>query len=68
MKVLSKYHQTCVNHTLLDAEDGNRPFGGFGMRANYVSYGGERRAEPLLMSQAAARNLPVAVPIAVGGK
>jgi len=68
VKVLSKHHQTCVNHTLLEAEDGNRPFGGFGMRANYVSYGGERRAEPLLMSQAAARNLPVAVPIAAGAK
>lgn len=60
VKVLAKRHQTCVNHTLLDAEDGNRPFGGLGMRANYISYGGERHAEPLLMSQAAARNLPTA--------
>ncbi|MGA5134452.1 aldehyde dehydrogenase family protein [Streptomyces olivoreticuli] len=68
VNVLAKRHQTCVNHTLLDAEDGNRPFGGFGMRANYISYGDERHAEPLLMSQAVAQNLPTATPIAVGGK
>ncbi|WP_116209386.1 aldehyde dehydrogenase family protein [Streptomyces olivoreticuli] len=68
VNVLSKRHQTCVNHTLLDAEDGNRPFGGFGMMANYISYGGERHAEPLLMSQAVAQNLPTAAPVAVGGK
>ncbi len=68
VNVLAKRHQTCVNHTLLDAEDGNRPFGGFGMRANYISYGDERHAEPLLMSQAVAQNLPMAAPIAVGGK
>ncbi|WP_236711008.1 aldehyde dehydrogenase family protein [Streptomyces sp. 150FB] len=68
VKVLAKRHQTCVNHTLLDAEDGNRPFGGFGMRANYISYGGERHAEPLLISQAVARNLPASAPVLVGGK
>ncbi|WP_073786007.1 aldehyde dehydrogenase family protein [Streptomyces uncialis] len=68
VKVLSKRHHTCVNHTLLDAEDGNRPFGGFGMRANYLSYGGERHAEPLLTSQAVARNIPTAAPTTVGGK
>ncbi|GCD32809.1 AMP-dependent synthetase [Streptomyces chrestomyceticus JCM 4735] len=66
--VLSKRHHTCVNHTLLEAEDGNRPFGGFGMRANYLSYGGERHAEPLLMSQAVAQHLPTAAPVAVRGK
>ncbi len=68
VKVLSKRHRTCVNHTLLDAEDGNRPFGGFGMMANYVSYGGERHAEPLLMSRAVARNIPTAAPVAVRGE
>ncbi|OXM43892.1 hypothetical protein CFP75_36665 [Amycolatopsis alba DSM 44262] len=68
VEVLSKHHQTCVNHTLLDAENGNHPFGGFGMRANYLSYGGERRAEPLLMSQAAARTLPAGAPVAVSGR
>ncbi|RSM50769.1 hypothetical protein DMA12_01035 [Amycolatopsis balhimycina DSM 5908] len=68
VKALSKYHRTCVNHTLLDAEDGNRPFGGFGMMANYRSYGGERHAEPLLMSQAAARSLRTVEPVAAGGR
>ncbi|MEU7581620.1 aldehyde dehydrogenase family protein [Streptomyces sp. NPDC041068] len=68
VKVLSKRHHTCVNQTLLDVDDGNRPFGGFGMRANYISYGGERHAEPLLMSQAVAQNLPAAAPVTVGGK
>lgn len=65
--MLSKRHQTCVNRTLLDAEDGNRPFGGLGMMANYVCHSGERRAEPLLMSRAAAQNLPVVDPVAAGG-
>jgi long-chain acyl-CoA synthetase len=68
VKVLAKRHQTCVNHTLLDAEDGNRPFGGFGLRANYIFYGGERHAEPLLISQAVARNLPASAPVPAGGK
>ncbi|GAA2462850.1 hypothetical protein GCM10010388_63370 [Streptomyces mauvecolor] len=68
VKVLARRHHTCVNHTLLDAEDGNRPFGGFGMMANYLSYGGERHAEPLLMSQAVAQHLPTAAPVTVGGE
>ncbi|MFJ2807892.1 aldehyde dehydrogenase family protein [Kitasatospora sp. NPDC087271] len=66
--VLARRHQTCVDHTLLDAEDGNRPFGGFGMRANYISYGGERHAEPLLMSQAVAQTLPAAAPVTASGE
>ncbi|MER5890189.1 aldehyde dehydrogenase family protein [Streptomyces sp. NPDC001941] len=65
---LSKRHQTCVNHTLLEAEDGNLPFGGFGARANYVSFGGEQHAEPLLVSHAVARNLPAPAAVAVGGQ
>ncbi|MFD9821070.1 aldehyde dehydrogenase family protein [Streptomyces violascens] len=68
VKVLARRHHTCVDHTLLDAEDGNRPFGGFGMMANYLAYGGERHAEPLLLSQAVAQHLPTAAPVAVGGK
>ncbi|RLV04592.1 hypothetical protein CTZ27_11820 [Streptomyces griseocarneus] len=68
VNVLSKRHRTCVGHTLLDADDGNRPFGGFGLRANYLSYDGERHAEPLLMSQAVAQNLPAAAPVAVRGE
>ncbi|KOT39276.1 hypothetical protein ADK47_00070 [Streptomyces rimosus subsp. rimosus] len=68
VKVLAKRHRTCVDHTLLDAEDGNHPFGGFGLMANYLSYGGERHAEPLLISQAVAQNLPTTAPVAVRGK
>ncbi|MEV7602245.1 aldehyde dehydrogenase family protein [Kitasatospora sp. NPDC089797] len=66
--VLARRHRTCVNHTLLDAEDGNRPFGGFGLRANYRCYGGERHAEPLLVSQAVAQSLPTAGPVTAGGE
>ncbi|MER7666873.1 aldehyde dehydrogenase family protein [Kitasatospora sp. NPDC096128] len=68
VEVLTKRHRTCVNHTLLDAEDGNRPFGGFGLRANYLSYGGERRAEPLLVSQAVARVLRTSLPVTAVGE
>ncbi|KEF08846.1 hypothetical protein DF17_00520 [Streptomyces rimosus] len=68
VKVLAKRHRTCVDHTLLDAEDGNHPFGGFGLMANYLSSGGERHAEPLLISQAVAQNLPTTAPVAVRGK
>ncbi|KOT86891.1 hypothetical protein ADK86_37660 [Streptomyces sp. NRRL F-5755] len=68
VEVLSKRHRTCVDHTLLDAEDGNHPFGGFGLMANYLSYGGERHAEPLLISQAVAQHLPTVAPVAVRGR
>ncbi|MEU2728494.1 aldehyde dehydrogenase family protein [Streptomyces griseoviridis] len=68
VRVLTERHQTCVDRTLLDDEDGNRPFGGLGLRANYLAHGGERHAEPLLMSQAAARNLPPADPTTEDGK
>ncbi|KWT63779.1 hypothetical protein ADL21_00930 [Streptomyces albus subsp. albus] len=68
VEVLSRRHRTCVDHTLLDAEDGNHPFGGFGLMANYLSYGGERHAEPLLISQAVAQHLPTVAPVAVRGR
>lgn len=51
---LAKRHTVTLNATLLDAEDGNRPFGGRGMRANYASRRGRRVAEPLLISKAVA--------------
>lgn len=66
VEVLSKRHRVCVDETLLDAENGNRPFGGLGMMANYLSFGGQRRSEPLLMSKAAAEYLPSADPVAAG--
>ncbi|MFD7507996.1 aldehyde dehydrogenase family protein [Streptomyces sp. NPDC059853] len=66
VEVLSRRHRVCVDQTLLDAENGNRPFGGLGMMANYLSVGGRRRSEPLLMSKTAAEYLPSAGPVAAG--
>lgn len=63
VEVLSKRHRVCFGQTLLDAENGNRPFGGLGMMANYLSFGGQRRSEPLLMSKAAAEHLPSVGPV-----
>lgn len=58
VELLNRRHTTCVNTTLLDEEDGNRPFGGRGMLANYVAHHGRRSAEPLLMSKTVAEHLP----------
>ncbi|MEV8117221.1 aldehyde dehydrogenase family protein [Streptomyces xiamenensis] len=66
VEVLSRRHRVCVDQTLLDAENGNRPFGGLGMMANYLSVGGRRRSEPLLMSKSAAEYLPSVGPVAAG--
>ena len=66
VEVLSRRHRVCVDQTLLDAENGNRPFGGLGMMANYLCVGGRRRSEPLLMSKTAAEYLPSAGPVAAG--
>jgi acyl-CoA synthetase (AMP-forming)/AMP-acid ligase II/acyl-CoA reductase-like NAD-dependent aldehyde dehydrogenase len=66
VEVLAKRHRVCLDETLLDAEDGNRPFGGLGMMANYLSFGGRRRSEPLLMSKAAAEFLSSVDAVAAG--
>lgn len=39
------------NTTVNDQEDGNKPYGGFGPIANFISYKGKRRAQPLLISR-----------------
>ncbi|MBP2476770.1 acyl-CoA synthetase (AMP-forming)/AMP-acid ligase II/acyl-CoA reductase-like NAD-dependent aldehyde dehydrogenase [Crossiella equi] len=57
---LGKRHHVCVNLTVLDTDDGNKPFGGHGIAANYVAYQGQRVAEPLLISKAVAEHLPAA--------
>ncbi|HTI21200.1 MAG TPA: aldehyde dehydrogenase family protein [Kutzneria sp.] len=54
VKLLRKRHEVCLNTTLLEADDGNAPFGGRGMVANYVAYQGRRIAEPLLISKVVA--------------
>ncbi|MEU3980907.1 aldehyde dehydrogenase family protein [Streptomyces sp. NPDC026672] len=52
--LLRRRHTVSVNETLIDIEDGNAPFGGRGVRANYASVGGTRHTGPLLVSKAVA--------------
>lgn len=47
-------HTVTVNQTLLDIEDGNEPFGGYGMWGNYICHQGRLVSEPLLISKAIA--------------
>lgn len=60
-RFLRKRHSVCERTTLLDEDDGNRPFGGRGIVANYAAIGGRRIAEPLLVSQAVADHLGRAI-------
>ncbi|WP_370111313.1 aldehyde dehydrogenase family protein [Streptacidiphilus sp. MAP12-33] len=48
-------HTVADNRTLLDVDNGNHPFGGKGVMANYAAYNGKRNAEPLLVSKAVAQ-------------
>ncbi|MFE2752929.1 aldehyde dehydrogenase family protein [Actinosynnema sp. NPDC059335] len=57
VELLRKRHTVSLNETVIDIEDGNAPFGGTGIRANYVSLGRKRHAEPLLISKAVADHL-----------
>ena len=57
VRLLAARHHVCVDSTLLDDDNGNRPFGGRGIRANYTAIDGARRAEPLLVSKAVADHL-----------
>lgn len=56
--LLRERHQVCIETTLLDEDDGNSPFGGRGIRANYIATRGARHAEPLLLSKAIAEYAP----------
>ncbi|MET7698238.1 MULTISPECIES: aldehyde dehydrogenase family protein [unclassified Streptomyces] len=58
--VLRDRHMVSTDETLVEIEDGNKPFGGRGIRANYVALGKERHAEPMLLSKAIADYLPKA--------
>ncbi|MGY0024890.1 aldehyde dehydrogenase family protein [Streptomyces sp. cg35] len=55
---LRERHMVSVDETLIEIEDGNKPFGGRGIRANYVCVDRKRHAEPLLLSKAVADHLP----------
>ncbi|MBY8850864.1 aldehyde dehydrogenase family protein, partial [Saccharothrix sp. MB29] len=57
VRLLRRRHTVSVNETVIDIENGNAPFGGTGIRANYAALGRERRAEPLLLSKAVADHL-----------
>ncbi|RAG86016.1 hypothetical protein DN069_08855 [Streptacidiphilus pinicola] len=52
---LRERHTVGVNRTLLDVDNGNHPFGGRGVMANYAAYRGRRTAEPLLLSKSVAQ-------------
>jgi acyl-CoA reductase-like NAD-dependent aldehyde dehydrogenase len=52
---LRERHTVAVNRTLLDVDNGNHPFGGRGVMANYAAYDGKRTAEPLLLSKSVAQ-------------
>lgn len=47
---LSRHHTVTLDRSFLDLENGNRPFGGFGERANFAQLAGQRWARPLLIS------------------
>jgi acyl-CoA synthetase (AMP-forming)/AMP-acid ligase II/acyl-CoA reductase-like NAD-dependent aldehyde dehydrogenase len=52
---LRERHTVAVDRTLLEVDDGNAPFGGRGVMANYAAYNGKRTAEPLLVSKSVAQ-------------
>ncbi|MFF4447256.1 aldehyde dehydrogenase family protein [Streptomyces sp. NPDC001502] len=58
VEVLRERHMVSVGETLIEIENGNKPFGGRGIRANYVSVGRKRHTEPLLLSKVVASYLP----------
>jgi hypothetical protein len=58
VEALRERHMVSVDETLIDIESGNHPFGGRGIRANYISVGRKRHTEPLLLSKAVADHLP----------
>ncbi|MEU7145424.1 aldehyde dehydrogenase family protein [Nocardia sp. NPDC046473] len=60
VQLLGQKHAVSVNETILDIESGNEPFGGRGIRANYVAIGKKRYAQPLLLSQVVAEYLGAA--------
>ncbi|MEU4887758.1 MULTISPECIES: aldehyde dehydrogenase family protein [Streptomyces] len=62
--MLRQRHTVSIDSTLVDIENGNEPFGGRGVRANYAAVGGVRHTEPLLVSKAVADHLS---PLVRGG-
>lgn len=48
---LKKKHIVSENQALFDIEDGNKPFGGYGAMANYISYQNNLLIKPILLSK-----------------
>lgn len=48
---ISEHTIVIRNKSLLDEEDGNKPFGGYGKRANYIFNGSSPEARPFLVSE-----------------
>lgn len=48
---ISEHTIVMHNKSLLDEEDGNKPFGGYGKRANYIFNGSSPEARPFLVSE-----------------
>jgi len=57
VELLRRRHTVSVDETLIEVENGNAPFGGTGIRANYAAIGKKRYAQPLLLSKAVADHL-----------
>ncbi|GHH72657.1 hypothetical protein GCM10017673_27940 [Streptosporangium violaceochromogenes] len=57
LETLRRRHTVAVNETLLDVDNGNRPFGGYGVMANYVMRHGRRLTGPVLLSKTIAEHL-----------
>ncbi|WP_335933745.1 aldehyde dehydrogenase family protein [Streptomyces sp. PTD5-9] len=51
---LRERHMVSVDSTLIEIENGNKPFGGRGIRAGYLALDGRRFPQPLLISKAVA--------------
>ncbi|MDH6145662.1 MULTISPECIES: aldehyde dehydrogenase family protein [Kitasatospora] len=62
IELLRRRHTVSLNATVADIENGNEPFGGRGVRANYAAVGGVRHTEPLLISKAVADHLGARLP------
>jgi acyl-coenzyme A synthetase/AMP-(fatty) acid ligase len=54
VEFLRERHMVSVDETLIEIENGNKPFGGSGIRAGYAAQRGRRFPQPLLLSKAVA--------------
>ncbi|MDN3294082.1 aldehyde dehydrogenase family protein [Streptomyces ficellus] len=54
VEFLRERHMVSVDSTLIEIDNGNKPFGGSGVRAGYAAQHGRRFPQPLLISKAVA--------------